>query len=109
MKKGEIWLVEIPETGGHEQQGIRPVVLLAELEANIAMVIPCTGNMKALRFPRVLELEPDKDNGLDTKSVILIFQLRAIDKKRLIKKIGVIKNEQINMLDEAIKSMLKLS
>lgn len=109
MNKGEIWLVDIPESGGHEQQGARPVVLISELEANIAMIIPCTSNMKALRFPHVLELEPNKKNGLSSFSVALIFQLRAIDKKRLIKKIGTIDSDQLITVDETIKSMLKLN
>jgi len=109
MKKGEIWLVDIPESGGHEQQGPRPVVFVAKLEANIATIIPCTSNMKALRFPHVLELEPSESNGLSASTVALIFQLRAIDKKRCIKKIGTIDNDQLITIDATIKSMLKLS
>lgn len=32
MKKGEIWLVELPSTNGHEQAGTRPVIILTETE-----------------------------------------------------------------------------
>jgi mRNA interferase MazF len=108
MPKGEIWLVDIPATGGHEQQGLRPVILMAELEANMAMVIPCTSNLRALRFPHILEINPDFKNGLSILSVALIFQLRALDRKRLSKKIGSLDASQIRFLDEIIKSMLKL-
>lgn len=55
MKKGEIWLVDIPETSGHEQQGKRPVVIIAEFKANITMIIPCTSSLSSLRFPHVLD------------------------------------------------------
>ncbi|MBI2581466.1 type II toxin-antitoxin system PemK/MazF family toxin [Candidatus Woesearchaeota archaeon] len=51
MKKGEIWLVELPTTNGHEQEGYRPAMVLAEAEANIAIIVPFTSNLQALRFP----------------------------------------------------------
>lgn len=108
MHKGEIWLVDIPETNGHEQQGKRPVVLLAKLEADIAIVIPCTSNVKTLRFPHVFEIEPSQKNGLSAHSVALIFQLRAIDRKRLNKKIGTVSSKQIKNIDQIMKSMLHI-
>ena len=36
MKKGEVWLVELPTTNGHEQTGTKPVIVLADTEANVA-------------------------------------------------------------------------
>lgn len=108
MTKGEVWIVDIPETNGYEQQGTRPVVIVTELEANIAMIIPCTSNLKALRFPHVVEIQPTQENGLDVNSIALIFQLRAIDQKRLLRKIGIIDNNLIGTVDEVLKSMLGL-
>ena len=52
MQKGEIWLVELPSADGHEQAGTRPVAVLTETEANIAIVVPFTSNLQALRFPK---------------------------------------------------------
>ena len=108
MEKGEIWVVDIPKTNGHEQRGTRPVVLLAKLEANIAIVIPCTSNLKSLRFSNVLEISPSPNNGLKENSVALVFQLRAIDKKRLIKKIGTLSSKSMSRIDSMIFSMLNL-
>ena len=108
MNKWEIWLVDIPWSWWHEQQGKRPVVIIAELEANIAIIVPFTSNMKALRFPHVIEISPNKINGLTTLSIALIFQLRAIDKNKLIKKIGIVDKHEIITIDDTIKSMLKL-
>ena len=45
MKKGEIWLVELPSTNGHEQVGNRPVIILSDTESNISIVIPFTSNL----------------------------------------------------------------
>ena len=56
MKKGEIWLVELPSTNGREQKGKRPVIILSETEADIAIIIPFTSNLQALRFPNTIEL-----------------------------------------------------
>lgn len=45
MKKGEIWLVDIPSSNGYEQSGLRPVIILVETEANISVVVPFTSNV----------------------------------------------------------------
>ena len=73
MNKGEIWTAEFPQTNGHEQTGKRPVIILADTESNIAIIIPFTSNIQALRFPYTIEIEPSKGNGLTSKSVALIF------------------------------------
>jgi len=45
MNKGDIWFVEFPSSDGHEQVGTRPVIVLADTEANIAIVVPLTSNV----------------------------------------------------------------
>ena len=109
MNKGEIWLVDIPGIKGHEQEGKRPVVIIAELEANISIIIPCTTNKNALRFKNTICLEPNVKNGLKELSILLIFQLRAIDKKRLKRKIGKIDNQLQSKINNVILNMLNLS
>ena len=108
MKKGEIISVEFPVTGGHEQTGMRPAIILSEVEANIAIIIPFTSNLNALRYPHTIEVSPSKSNGLKTDSVALVFQLRAIDDRRIKDKIGTLENEKINKIDKMIKEMLFL-
>ena len=74
MKKGEIWLVDIPKSGeGHEQYGSRPVCIISEGEANTKVIIPFTSNLKAMKFKNVFEVKPDKNNNLKETSVALIF------------------------------------
>lgn len=108
MKKGGIWLVELPSTNGHEQASTRPVIVLAETEANIAIIVPFTSNLQALRFPHTIKVKPSKVNGLTSISVALVFQVRAIDKKRLKNKIGELENSTLNELDIILKKVLKL-
>lgn len=108
MKKGEIWLVEIPPTNGHEQSGLRPVLVLSPIEANVAIIIPFTSNMSALRFPHTLEIHPTASNGLNAISVALVFQIRAIDKKRLQRKVGALSSDLVEQIDTMIRHMLSL-
>jgi len=108
MRKGEIWFVKIPPTNGHEQGGTRPVLVLSEIEANTVIVVPFTSNIQALRFIHTIEIIPSQLNGLKSKSIALAFQMRAIDRKRLISKIGVLENNTLKEIERMIKKVLVL-
>ncbi|MDO8561940.1 MAG: type II toxin-antitoxin system PemK/MazF family toxin [bacterium] len=88
MKPGDIWVVEIPALGTHEQSGIRPAVIVARVAKTIVTIIPCTSNQEALRFPFTHPIEPTKQNGLTAVSVALIFHMRALDAGFLKRRIG---------------------
>ena len=108
MKKGEIFLVEVPSSNGHEQTGMRPVIILTDTEANIAIIIPFTSNLQALRFPHTLEVKASQKNGLSIDSIALLFQIRAIDKKRLKNKIGDLEENYLKESDQILKKLLKI-
>lgn len=108
MKKGEVWLVELPSVDGHEQAGTRPAIVLAEAEADIALIVPFTSNLQALRFPNAIEVKPSERNGLSVISVALVFQARAIDKKRLKTKIGELEAQPLDKLDALLRRLLLL-
>ena len=108
MKRGEIWLVELPSTNGYEQSGERPAIILSETEVNSAIVIPLTSNVQALRFPHTIEVKPSTNNGLHSISVALVFQVRAIDKKRLKKRIGEIDGKTMVEIDTGLRKILQL-
>ncbi|WP_022671326.1 type II toxin-antitoxin system PemK/MazF family toxin [Hippea alviniae] len=105
----EIYLIELPKTNGHEQHGVRPALVISKPIKQIAIVMPFTSNMTALRFPYTLKVEPSKENGLSFPSVLLIFQIRAIDSKRLVKKLGVLEDVYRNQVIESLKKILNLS
>src|SRR3989344_5900987 len=108
MKKGEVWNVEIPGVDGHEQRGLRPAVFIANTKTNIVMIIPCTSNLLALHFPFTVKVKPTASNGLDNVSVALVLQLRAIDKRRLIKKIGKLDAKITRSIDFLMRRLLGL-
>ena len=108
MKKGEIWYAEIPKSNGHEQSGLRPVIILSEIEANTVIIIPFTSNSQSLKYPSTLKINSSKNSGLGSGSTALIFQIRAIDKKRLKNKVGVIESKELKEIDSILKKILKL-
>jgi len=108
MKKGEIWIIDIPGLGGHEQRGRRPAIILADTVTSIVIIVPCTSNIQALRFPFTLHVNASKSNGLEAHTIALVLQLRAIDKKRLVKKIGVLEQSHLKEINRMIKQFLGL-
>ena len=100
--------VELPSANGHEQTGTRPAMVLAETEANIAVIIPFTTNLQALRFPHTIEIKPSTKNGLSVVSVGLIFQVRAVDKKRLRNKIGELGEPLLSSVNAILRELLSL-
>ncbi|MBI3459270.1 type II toxin-antitoxin system PemK/MazF family toxin [Candidatus Azambacteria bacterium] len=108
MKKGDICVVDLFLGIGHEQNGKRPAIFFADTKTNIAIIIPLTSNIEALRFPYTLTIRPDKDNNLDEESVALIFHLRAVDNKRLSSPLGKINKQLIGKIDSILKKLLNL-
>ena len=104
----EIYLAEIPKTNGHEQFGFRPVLLVSQPIPEISLIIPFTSNILALRFPYTLKIEPSLKNGLSFPSILLIFQLRAIDSKRLRKRLGELEEFYIVQVKEELRKILNI-
>ena len=109
MARGDILLVSLPATGGREQSGRRPAVAVQTDIAGepLLMVAPITSNLTALRFTFSVRVEPSAENGLTVPSVIMIFQMRAIDKTRIIRKIGRMTSDDMKRIDAEIWHMLK--
>lgn len=108
MKKGEIWLVDIFPAGGHEQEGARPAIILADTKTSVVIIVPCTANLQALRFPHTIRIEPTKRNGLDLDSIALVFHVRAIDKRKMKSRIGTLESQTMNLINHALKKLLAL-
>ena len=115
MKRGDIVLVNLPQSAddaGHEQVGTRPALVVqndaGDESLSVIMIVPFTSNLKAQRFLHTILIEPSKENGLSVSSVLLVFQLRAIDKKRVTKKIGQLEDELMEKVNQEMKDLLGL-
>jgi mRNA-degrading endonuclease toxin of MazEF toxin-antitoxin module len=106
MTKGELWVTELPVKGGHVQRGVRPALIIADATKAIALVIPLTSSLAAQRFPHTLVLEPTMSNGLEKPSVLLLFQLGAVDKRFLHHSIGTIDAALMRRVDEKLRALI---
>ena len=106
LKQGDIVLANLNPTKGHEQSGYRPVLVLQNntLNKNLttAIIAPLTSNMKAKGLLTTCFLEKEK-TSLPKDSVILLFQIRTLDKTRLKKKISNIGKKEYLRIKEQFK------
>lgn len=106
---GDIWIVSLVDTEGHEQRGERPALVLAvHHEANVVMVTPFTGNLDALRFPYSHEVKRSRSNGLSRDSAALIYQTRCLTSSRLRRKIGEINSTNMGRVKSLLENYLSL-
>ena len=112
MQPGDIYWVEIPAAGGHEQAGLRPAIILQSAAVtprlSTVQIVPLTSQVKARKFPAALLVSPDSTNNLSARSVALVFQLRAIDCRRLRTKPGTLKRGQLTQIKQRIKMLFEL-
>lgn len=104
-KRGEVWLANLNPTQGSEQAGIRPVIIfqndLVSQFSTTTIAIPLTTNQRRAALPICLFI-PQGEAGLTQDSVALCFQMRVLDKTRLIRKLGQLEPATIKQLEEII-------
>ena len=102
MKRGEIWLVNLDPTVGSEIQKTRPCVVVspAELTDNLrtAIVAPMTSQGFAAPF-RVPVTHAGK------KGLIVLDQLRTVDKTRLVKKVGTVHMKTLSVILKTLQEV----
>lgn len=94
-----IFLVNLDPTVGSEQGKTRPVLVISEEEINLLLscvnVVPITSAKKGRNiYPNEVFL-PSLISGLSKDSILLCHQIRTIDKKRFIKKLGEITDQDL--------------
>ncbi len=109
MARGDVLLVRLPDSDQREEKGNRPAIAVQTDIATspMLMIIPVTSSLGALRFPFAVRIEPSEQNGLTLPSVAMVFQMRAIDRKRVIQKIGELEPQYLGQVDAEIWRMLK--
>lgn len=115
MKRGEIVLVDLPASAGsagREQIGTRPALIVHSDASNeqlpVVMVIPFTSQLGAQRYPHTILIQPDEQNGLSVPSVLMVFQLRALDKTRIVRSIGMLKSSLLVTVENELRQLLDL-
>lgn len=102
-KRGQIYNAILSGTQGSEQGGLRPVLIVQNNIGNkfspTITIVPLTSELTKAKLPTHVELE---GYGLNFKSVILIEQIRTIDKRRLRDYIGQLNEELMEKVNKGI-------
>jgi mRNA interferase MazF len=105
IRRGDIFYADLSPVVGSEQGGVRPVLIIQNDIGNkysptvIASAI--TSQINKAKLPTHIELNA-KSYGIPKDSVILLEQIRTIDKKRLREKVGHLDDELMEKVNEAI-------
>ncbi len=106
VQQGDIFMANLNPVKGHEQAGLRPVLVIQQNTLNrflnTVIIAPITSNL-ALKGKLTTHYLPEKSSGLKQDSLVLIYQIRTLDKSRLIKKVGHM--EQNDFFDLRVKLM----
>ena len=105
VKRGDIFYADLSPVVGSEQGGIRPVVIVQNDVGNrhspTVIAAAITSQTAKAKLPTHIEVYADK-YGLAKDSVILLEQIRTIDKTRLKEKMGHLEDELMSKVDNAI-------
>ncbi|QQD84890.1 type II toxin-antitoxin system PemK/MazF family toxin [Jeotgalicoccus sp. ATCC 8456] len=111
MKRGEVYLADLSPVQGSEQGGKHPVVIIQNNVGNLhsptVIVAAITGKINKAKIPTHVEISKEKYN-LDMDSVILLEQIRTVDKTRLQEKLTYLDDEKMLEVTEALKISLAL-
>jgi mRNA interferase MazF len=110
-KRGDVWLANLDPVIGSEQGKTRPVVIIQNDVANeyspVVIVAAITTAMGPKEYPTEVRVTAP-EGGLKRDSVILLNQIRTIDKRRLIERWGKLTPQTMGKVDEALKISLGL-
>lgn len=111
IKRGDIFYADLRPVIGSEQGGIRPVLIVQNDTGNkhspTVIVAAITSRMNKAKLPTHIELDSNKCDIIKD-SVILLEQLRTIDKKRLKDKVCHLESDILEKVDKALQVSLNL-
>lgn len=110
-RRGEVYLVSLDPTVGAEIRKTRPAVVVQNDPANrrspITIVAAVTSQFEEPLYPtEVLVRAPE--GGLTTDSVVLLNQIRSVDRRRVVRRLGSLKSETMREVDRALLVSLGL-
>lgn len=111
IQRGDVYYADLRPVVGSEQGGVRPVLIIQNNVGNrhspTVICAAITSQMHKAKLPTHVELCCDKYD-LAKDSVVLLEQLRTIDKKRLKDKVCHLDNQILDKIDKALEISLEL-
>ena len=105
IKRGEIYYADLSPVVGSEQGGVRPVLIIQNNVGNryspTVNAAAITSQRDKTKLPTHISVEAS-DCGLAKDSIVLLEQVRTIDKQRLKEKMGTLDGASMGMVDKAL-------
>ncbi|MDO4719362.1 MAG: type II toxin-antitoxin system PemK/MazF family toxin [Peptostreptococcaceae bacterium] len=109
IRRGDLFYADLSPVVGSEQGGVRPVLVVQNDIGNkyspTIIIAAITSQMNKAKLPTHIEIKAE-NFGLSKDSVILLEQIRTIDRKRLREKIGKLDEPSMERVDDAIRISL---
>ncbi len=111
ISRGDVVLCDLNPAIGSEQAGVRPAVILQIDQANAAsphtVIAPFTTKIRQTLLPSHVLIRAGQ-GGLSSDSVLLCEQIRAIDKRRIVRVLGHLDNSCLASVASALRVILGL-
>ena len=105
IRRGELYYADLSPVVGSEQGGIRPILIVQNDTGNkyspTVIAAAVTSKLNKAKLPTHIELSA-KEFGLPKDSVILLEQIRTLDKRRLKDRIGALSDIQMSRVNTAL-------
>ncbi|MCC3377126.1 type II toxin-antitoxin system PemK/MazF family toxin [Cohnella sp. REN36] len=105
VKRGDVFYADLSPVVGSEQGGVRPVLVIQNDIGNrfspTVIVAAITAQIQKAKLPTHVEIDA-KLHGMERDSVVLLEQIRTIDKQRLTDKITHLEEEMMRKVDDAL-------
>ena len=105
IKRGEIYYADLSPVIGSEQGGVRPVLIIQNDVGNryspTVIAAAITSQKDKTKLPTHIQVNAE-ESGLSKDSIVLLEQVRTIDKKRLKDKMGRLDDESMSMINQAL-------
>ena len=112
VKRGDIFYADLSPVIGSEQGGVRPVLVIQNDVGNkfspTVIVAAVTSQINKAKMPTHVEISAN-DFGLAKDSVILLEQIRTVDKRRLREKIGTLSDGLMTRVNQALSVSLGIA
>jgi len=108
--RGDVWLVDLNPTRGHEQAGMRPALVLSTNlfnhgPAELVIVVPITTTFR--QIPLHVAIKPP-DGGLREQSYAKCEDLRPVSRERLLRRLGAVAAATLNEVNDKVRILLEL-
>ncbi len=105
LLRGEVYYADLSPVVGSEQGGIRPVLIIQNNVGNkyspTVIIAAITSKTQKAKLPTHIEV--GENDFLAKDSIVLLEQIRTIDKSRLKQRIGMVSRELMKKIDSALK------